>query len=207
MTEKSKDNSNSSIEINSKSKNDIKIISLTKIPPSFGNKNKKIKHLLGIKRNSFKKISKRKAKRNNFKIKFSINKQDNFIINKSNNNNNNNFFNNESCIICFEKISFNDKHFLHCGHCYHCYCINKWIELGKYECPLCKQDIECNKALDNSISLEEDDENEFVFNINDINFRENEIATNSWNKKDILFLLIIYLSLLFLYLLNNFAKN
>ena len=205
MTEISKVNSNNSIEINTKSKNDIKIISLPKISLSFGNKN--IKHLLGIKRNSFKKISKRKTRRNNFKIKFSINKQDNFIINKSNNNVNNNLNNIESCIICFEKISFNDKHFLHCGHCYHCYCINKWIELGKYECPLCKQDIECNKALDNSISLEEDDENEFVFNINDINFRENEIATNSWNKKDILFLLIIYLSLLFLYLLNNFAKN
>ena len=205
MTEISKVNSNNSIETNTKSKNDIKIISLPKISPSFGNKN--IKHLLGIKRNSFKKISKRKTRRNNFKIKFSINKQDNFIINKSNNNVNNNLNNIESCIICFEKISFNDKHFLHCGHCYHCYCINKWIELGKYECPLCKQDIECNKALDNSISLEEDDENEFVFNINDINFRENEIATNSWNKKDILFLLIIYLSLLFLYLLNNFTKN
>ena len=163
--------------------------------------------ILLFKKYSFKKISKRKTRRNNFKIKFSINKQDNFIINKSNNNVNNNLNNIESCIICFEKISFNDKHFLHCGHCYHCYCINKWIELGKYECPLCKQDIECNKALDNSISLEEDDENELVFNINDINFRENEIATNSWNKKDILFLLIIYLSLLFLYLLNNFAKN
>ena len=207
MAEITKDNSNKSIEINTIEKRDIRVISLVETSTSLLKKNKKIKHFLGIKRNSLKKISKKENKKRKNKIKFSINKQDNFEINKSNSNSNNNFINNEPCIICFEKISFHDKHFLHCGHCYHCNCINKWIELGNYECPLCKQDIECDKAFDNSISLEEDDEYELAFDINNYNFRNNEIATNRRNNKSILFLLMIYIGLLFFYLINTIKNN
>ena len=204
MTEVKPDFSNKSTEIKTNNKKDIKIISLLK-------RNKNNKSFLGLKRKSFKKIIKKANQKCKNKNKLSINKQEQFIINK--NNNINNFNNIEPCSICFEKIIFQDRHFLHCGHCFHCNCINKWIELGNYECPLCKQDIDCDKAFENSISLEEDnDQQHFEFNLDNFNYNDfhrsqNMIINNTWNKKDIMFIVIMYILLLFLYLLTNIQNN
>ena len=210
MNEKAKDFSAQSTEKKSNHKQDIKIISLLEISQHFSKKNKNIKPLLGLKRKSFKKIKNKENKKSKSKNKLSINKQEQFAINKIINNNNN-----ETCIICFEKINFQDRHFLHCGHCYHCNCINTWIDLGKYECPICKQDIDCDKAFDNSISLEEDNEDEYDdeydfyidFNQNNHRNRENGIIINTWNKKEIILFLIMYICLLFLYLLIKVTQN
>ena len=202
MTEEMPDLSNKSTEIKSTKKRDIKIISLLK-------RNKNNKSFLGLKRKSLKKITKKANQKFKNKNKLSINKQIQFNINK----NNNNFNNIEPCSICFEKINFQDRHFLHCGHCFHCNCINTWLELGKYECPLCKQDIYCDKAFDNSISLEEENnEQDFEFNLDNFNYnnfhhRQNQIINNTWNKKDIMFIVIMYILLLFLYLLSNIQNN
>jgi len=204
MTEEMPDLSNKSTEIKSTKKKDIKIISLLK-------RNKNNKSFLGLKRKSFKKITIKANQKFKNKNKLSINKQIQFNINK--NNNINNFNNIEPCSICFEKINFQDRHFLHCGHCFHCNCINTWLELGKYECPLCKQDIDCDKAFDNSISLEEENnEQDFEFNLDNFNYnnfyhRQNQIINNTWNKKDIMFIVIMYILLLFLYLLTNIQNN
>ena len=45
--------------------------------------------------------------------------------------------NNNTCIICFDAISHNDKHFLHCGHQFHCKCIKQWLAQS-HDCPICK---------------------------------------------------------------------
>ena len=211
MTEITTNLSNKSTEIKSNKKRDIKIVSLIKINPKFSKKNKNNKSFLGLKRKSFKKTTKKINQKNKNKNKLSINKQEQFIINK--NNIINNFNNIEPCSICYEKINFKDRHFLHCGHCFHCICINKWIELGKYECPLCKQDIDCDKALDNSISLEEEDnEGNFEFNLdnfyyNNFNHRQNQINDNIWNQKDVMFILIIYILIVFFCYMSNMQNN
>ena len=77
-------------------------------------------------------------------------------------------FNTQKCVICLENINLNERHFLHCGHFFHCSCIDKWIEMGKDKCPMCRQKIECNnRASHNSISLEENENNNVVQNIHD----------------------------------------
>ena len=205
MTEIAKDIS--ILSPNSTQNKGIKTISLITIPskPLQKNKNKKKKILLGHKRKTFKKISKKSKTKN----QLSINNQVQFAINKTNNSLNND----KQCIICFEKISFQEKHFLHCGHCYHCNCINKWIDLGNFECPMCKQDIDCEKALSVSISLEEDDEYDYPLNINDfyqnnINNRHNGVNASRSNNKQLIYLIVMYLIMLFFYILvNPIARN
>ena len=150
MTEKTKPFT--SFKLNNKEKSikstkSIKSISLIK------NINENIsqdKKFLGIKRKLFKKISNKKEKK---KKLLSITKASEYFINKPNFHNNDD----DLCIICLDKITFQKRHFLHCGHCFHCYCINKWIKMDKDKCPLCKQNIECIES--DSISLEEDQEN------------------------------------------------
>ena len=199
---------NSIISSNSEQKNYIKSISLIQIPSKTLKKriiNKKIKSLLGQKRKTFKKIPKKQKIFNN---KLSVNKQAQFSIKKTSNDKSNN--NKEPCIICFEKISFQDKHYLHCGHCYHCDCINKWIDLGNYECPICKQEVDCDKILDDTISLEEDEYDYPLivndFNQNNINDR-NMIIRNSSNNKGLTFLIIIYLLFWLFYLLTGLINK
>ena len=159
MTEKTKDTGISPLKFNEKI-NLIKSISLIKISPQENTINKKSnkgnniqKKYLGVKRKLFKKPKGNKSKSNKI---LSISKSINFLIN------NTNIKNNEICIICLEKISSQERHYLHCGHQFHCCCINKWLKIGKNKCPTCKQDIECNKEFsEDSISLEENDENSY----------------------------------------------
>lgn len=42
-----------------------------------------------------------------------------------------------SCIICLEKISYNDLIFTKCNHYYHEFCIKKWLNINQI-CPICK---------------------------------------------------------------------
>ena len=99
------------------------------------------KKFLGFKRRLFKKKKEKKEQ------KLLISKQKDYFINNSSSFTKNN----NECIICLEKISLRDRHFLHCGHFFHCDCINKWLSMDKNKCPLCKQNIECYKsALDDS---------------------------------------------------------
>ena len=101
---------------------------------------------------------------------------------------------------------------MHCGHCFHCDCINKWLDFGNYECPICKQDIECDKVIDNSISLEEIDEDDYVINVNNIgnnniNNRENGVITSYRSNKDIKFILILYILIIIFYMVTFSLKN
>ena len=155
MTEKTKPFTET--KLNKKEKS-IKSISLIKRTNQNNDKNKKF---LGIKRKLFKKINNKKEKKKKF---LSIAKSSEYFIKKSN-------FQKQDdiCIICLDKISFQKKHFLHCGHYFHCYCINKWINMDKNKCPLCKQDIKCNESTDDSIGLEEDEENNDSIIINNYN--------------------------------------
>ena len=181
-------------------KDGIKLISLLKIPHKFTKLNKSNNFLLGKKRRTFKKIT---QKVKNKKSQLSINKQEQFSFKKINN-----IKNQDPCIICFEKISFQDKHYLHCGHNFHCQCINRWLDMGNYECPICKRDIDCDKASDYSISLEEDDDN--VININqlnrnnNINNYEDGIIINRTNNRDIKFILGFYFCIILFYIFRLF---
>ena len=58
--------------------------------------------------------------------------------------------NNNTCVICLDDISHNNKHFLHCGHQFHCRCIKQWLTRNKY-CPVCKSPSKgcCNVDNDN----------------------------------------------------------
>ena len=205
MTEITKDTT--IISSNKNSKNGIKLISLMKIPQKFtkaNNSNKPNKSLLGKKRRTFKKIS---QKIKNKKAQLSINKQEQFSLKKINN-----IKNQEPCIICFEKISFQDKHYLHCGHNFHCQCINRWLDMGNYECPICKRDIDCDKVSDYSISLEEDDDNDNALNINELNRNnninnfENGIIINHSNNRDIKIIFGFYVFVIIIYLLRLFLN-
>ena len=64
--------------------------------------------------------------------------------------------NNNTCVICLDDISHNDKHFLHCGHQFHCRCIKQWLitRQNKY-CPVCKSPSKgcCSVDDDNAHSL------------------------------------------------------
>ena len=215
------------ISLNNENKtNGIKTISLLKLIPKFKKQKKKVnKQLLGTKRKLFKKISKKEKTKLNI---LSINHQENFSINKIPNSKKNlNQNENDSCIICFEKILFQDKHYLHCGHCFHCDCIKKWLDCDKNNCPMCKRDIDCEKILDNTISLEESDdeeENVIVFdnNINDndeininngiINNRDidvflNRRRINIENRRQIKFMLGMYICIMIFYILTYLIKN
>ena len=196
----------------------IKIISLLKIPHKFNkDKNNKKKSLLGTKRKLFKKIQKKSKNKLNI---LSINQQENFSINKKSNIKNKN--ENEPCIICFEKISFQDKHYLHCGHYFHCDCINKWLNSEKNNCPICKRDADCDKIFDDLISLEEDDEeenesineNDDEININHgiINHRDIEVVLDRRrmdieNRRQIKFMLGFYIVIMVFYVLTYLIKN
>ena len=152
MTEKTKPFTSFKLNKKEKSTKSIKSFSLIK------NINQNIsqdKQFLGIKRKLFKKISNKKEK----KKKLSITKTSEYFINKPNFHNKDD----DLCIICLDKITFQKRHFLHCGHYFHCYCINKWIKMDKDKCPLCRQSIECIES--DSISLEEDQENNNDSNI------------------------------------------
>ena len=216
MTDIIKDSKIISPELNqSKS---IKIISLLKIPHKFNkDKNNKKKSLLGTKRKLFKKIQKKSKNKLNI---LSINQQENFCINKKTNIKNKNDI--EPCIICFEKISLQDKHFLHCGHYFHCDCINKWLNSEKNNCPICKRDADCDKIFDDLISLEEDDEEENEsINENDdemdinhgiINHRDIEVVFDRRrmdieNRRQIKFMLGFYIIIMVFYVLTYLIKN
>ena len=151
MTEKTKtstDISPSSSQSKKKEK-EILIKSLTLIKENEPEK-KSDKKFLGIKRKLFKKIKNKKEIKEK---RLSVSKQIDYFINNTNNKKN------EECIICLEKISFQERHFLHCGHIFHCDCINKWLNMDKNKCPTCKQNIECDKSLsEESISLENNNE-------------------------------------------------
>ena len=217
MTELAKDSIEKSQKIN-QSKG-IKVISLLKIPQKVTKpKNNINKSLLGTKRKLFKKIPRKSKNKLNI---LSINQQEHFSINKTPNTKNKN--ENDSCIICFEKISFQDKHYLHCGHYFHCDCINKWLDFEKNNCPICKRDIDCDKIFDNTISLEEEDDDEENESINNNN---NEINTNRRvitnrdievvlnrrrivieNRRQIKFMLGLYICVMIFYILTYLIKN
>ena len=141
--------------------NNIKIISLIKKNNKDNSINEnKTKIFLGKKRQSFEKENSKKVKQNKL---LSIAKPVRYTIKNQIIHNNN-----QNCIICFEEITFNEKHYLHCGHCFHCDCINRWIDMGNNRCPLCKNNVDCDKI----ISLEE----------NEIN-NNNDISSNNDNSQ------------------------
>ena len=122
------------------------------------------------------------SENSNFKKnpKLSISQPINFFINKRNTNNN------SICLICLENISFETKHYCHCGHNFHCTCINLWINSGKKECPICRLDINCPE--NQIIELEEESENvnnidnnvnNIDNNVNNIDNRANNIINNN----------------------------
>ena len=89
----------------------------------------------------------------------------------------------KNCIICFNKIDFKDKHYLHCGHCFHCNCIKIWTN-QKEICPICRSKNKCKNILEsNEIVLNED-----IFISNDNN--ENDLM------KDFIIIFLVGISLL-----------
>ena len=89
----------------------------------------------------------------------------------------------KNCIICFNKIDFKDKHYLHCGHCFHCNCIKIWTN-QKEICPICRSKNKCKNNLEsNEIILNED-----FFISNDNN--ENDLM------KDFIIIFLVGISLL-----------
>ena len=89
----------------------------------------------------------------------------------------------KNCIICFNKIDFKDKHYLHCGHCFHCNCIKIWTN-QKEICPICRSKNKCKNILEsNEIVLNED-----FFISNDNN--ENDLM------KDFIIIFLVGISLL-----------
>ena len=149
MTENTKPFTELKEKTNKKNENEIKIISLIKI------NNAKNKKFLGIKRYLFKKFIKKKGKEKNSKSNknFTIAKAMDYLIKKTNSTNSK--VNENICIICLEKITLDERHYLHCGHCFHCCCINKWINMNKNKCPICKQIFECNRTFSEDSIYEE----------------------------------------------------
>ena len=78
-----------------------------------------------------------------------------------------------TCVICLNKISFENRHFLHCGHIFHCSCINLWINKGNNLCPICRGNRKC---INQDYSLINIDENE---NSNNNNNNDNFLNTNA----------------------------
>lgn len=48
------------------------------------------------------------------------------------------------CGICFENVSFRQKHVTKCAHLFHKNCINRWL-LQKKQCPICRE--KCDTGL------------------------------------------------------------
>ena len=117
-------------------------------------------NFLGKKRKNFNNSKKFK------KHQLSISKSITHSINNTNNN--------SICSICYENISFETKHYCHCGHHFHCCCINKWIKTGKNNCPICRENIDCSQ--NQSIELEEEEsENNYINNNINRNIYTNRI--------------------------------
>ena len=157
---------------------------------------------LGRKRKLFKK---KKNSKKNKKNKNNISKSKSTILNK-----NVNCETHEICIICLDTISFQNKHFLHCGHNFHCSCITHWINDGNNLCPICKQNIKCNYIFNDepSINLDED-ENNINNNVNNNNenniIRRNNNSYYSQQFEDILYSII---GIVFIYLFIKYKiKN
>ena len=129
-----------------------------KIPENKTNQNQN--NFLGKKRKNFGDSEKSE------KHQLSISKPITHSINNTNNN--------SICSICYENISFETKHYCHCGHHFHCCCINNWIKAGKNNCPICRKNIDCSQ--NQSIELEEEEENENNY-INNIRRRIRYINT------------------------------
>ena len=169
--------------------NNIKIISLIKKNNKDNSINEnKTKIFLGKKRQSFKKENSKKVKQNKL---LSIEKPVRYTIN------NQIIHSNQNCIICFEEITLNEKHYLHCGHCFHCDCINRWIDMGNNRCPLCKNNVDCDKI----ISLEENEINNDISSNNDNSqIEQNHNNRTSRRLEDYALFKYIYgLSIVFLY--------
>ena len=196
MTEKTK----ASTEFKLKEKqNLIKSIFLIKHSDT---KNTIDQNLLGNKRKLFKKTKLKKENKNKKENK--INKNNLLLITKSIEYfiNSTNIKNNEICIICLEKIDSKERHFLHCGHFFHCCCINKWISMDKNKCPMCKQDIECNKSFeDDSINGEDDNDND---NDND-NINQNVIEINRNNDDPLSILLFYFWIIIIIFMFKGFC--
>ena len=128
--------------------------------------NQKQKNFLGRKRKNSENFNSKKNP------KLSISQPITFFINNRNTNNN------PICAICYQNISFRTQHYCHCGHNFHCTCINIWINSGKKECPICRQDINCPE--NQIIELEEENENvnNINNNVNNINNNVNNINNN-----------------------------
>ena len=191
MTEKTK--AFTEFKLNEK-QNIIKTISLIKTTES---KKPEVNNFLGIKRKLFKKIKQKNGnKENKGNKKNNKNKKNSFLITKSMEYfiNNTNILNNEICIICLEKISFKERHFLHCGHFFHCCCINKWISMDKNKCPTCKQDIECNKSFQDEESAEDDNDN-----------NGNNIVINTSNDDSLSILYLYFLVIIIIFMFKGFC--
>ena len=181
MTEKTKPFTELKENTEKKEEEITKRISLTE-----KNKDKtKDKKFLGIKRHLFKKTKKKKEIKNNSKKNLSIMISAQYFIKKSNIKSDENI-----CIICLEQISLEKRHYLHCGHCFHCCCINKWLNMDKNKCPICKQNIECNKTFsDYSINEEE----ESIVNDDFVNFNFQTDYSINFMKTYILILIIFFM--------------
>ncbi|OEL12642.1 hypothetical protein BAE44_0026334 [Dichanthelium oligosanthes] len=48
-----------------------------------------------------------------------------------------------TCIVCLEKLEASDevRRLGNCAHAFHRGCIDRWIELGRATCPLCRSDL------------------------------------------------------------------
>jgi hypothetical protein len=81
----------------------------------------------------------------------------------------------KSCIICFDEIDFETKHYLRCGHVFHKDCIKKWQaqESSDGTCPVCKQDIDSDHA--------EEDEDEEYSEISNDEEEENSLSEFSYD--------------------------
>ncbi len=140
----------------------------------------------------FKKVLPKKTIKKNFLGKkrklLSIAKSMNIFINNSYMN-----INAQKCAICLENINLNERHFLHCGHFFHCPCIDKWLDMGKDKCPMCRRNIECkNRTSQNSINLEE----------NENNYGNNNAVRNISGYSDIQLLLYFMIKIVIIYISN-----
>ncbi|KAI4324003.1 hypothetical protein L6164_023570 [Bauhinia variegata] len=46
----------------------------------------------------------------------------------------------KECVICFEELKNGDliQHLPKCNHEFHASCINSWLQIGKFTCPVCR---------------------------------------------------------------------